>query len=1377
MTDAVADDAKGNHIITGTQAYGPSLTVVPAGVDPEESTDNPSEVSGKFTDDVDTVVLNVTGSTTGDVNIPTTSGKDNTLVISAVAGFGFTGTITIGDSTEPAATAAFNNVQGVFSISEGFIKVSDGYLSIGEITLADGQTLDIDVDITGPFKIIGPDTGTAKVKVDTEVDIAGDLEITGNVKMTNKGTIYLTSTISVDENVTLVNEGTITGAGEITGAGTFELKSNGVVGSDVEITTAKIGGTMEDVEISGTTTGSITFPVYQNVIVPEGKTLTITNGNVITVLGNMDVLGNVVILEGGALVIGEPESEMQKATADFAGTVEINEGAALVIGNADIVLNGALDVEGYVVILGQSTLTVNDDSVISEEGTILGDDTAYLVVGSEATLVIEGNLNVQIKVLGNLVIDNGSCDIEEVPFINYAGVELVAEGATVVVESFLFNDVDASIVICDCGLQLAKIDGTTYPVDADTENFIDIYVNVTTIPETGIILNGDLTVTSAIEKSTKDGITTVKNILNVSGDISNGTVVEDDATLPAIYVDMGGQDDTETIAINYIADGRIQIPADSILGIDKGVKLTVGGDITVAGYLDMTKKDVIALEIYNQGGWTSVVDVPGMIKIYKTAITNPDNGKINAAYFVTEEGADETKYHVYTNFVDAVTDVLADTNLNKNKVVNILGDVIVAETVDVLSPVKVVVEEDNKLTIGADDRSITVTMKAGATMVSDEQTVDVVASLLFEEKKNDSTEETLADVTVEDFEAKTGPRLYTNIYSAMEKAVAGETVKVTRTIGTVNLNADLTVKEGVTLYVPEDASSLWLANGVTLTVNGILTTEEDILADTMFANVAMNRTVDDTYASAIIVNGTLNASFKLVYDDPAAGTEDAKLSAGAPIAGAYYQIEDYYVVSALDIAVANIADIESNDIIVNGPVTAGDITVVGNEDYACKKIIVSSTPVDDITTTATTDDLLTVLTVGSLTLQDFTLDVAGVINGTIIAGDDSVVLSNVTAVSSVFTMTEIDDGLVVYGYTKADANASFVVSAGTVEFGTTEAAFTYTGTLTVDAVADLVNVGAVTSIMVNGTVNVGEGMVAKTEGIMTVMGTLNVFAGTDSKPAATLTVKNLFIGIEMDDVIKAVGAVATVSGPVAPSGYAVVLAGSSVDDAALEKFGDVFTEYYIEGALWITVYNCDGNATINTFDNAPVEDAYFSGWINENGEDVENSVKVGATDAKKVTADITYEVYKVFVIVNPGFANVYIDGQQMNYGALPVDSGYDYDGYKYGYFLTIAAGDHTITYDLSNGWSGEAKMTVNGAPVLGGLGFTAAGTPGEDAYGEIEYIQINIQLSGLEKSGYVDPVEPADEDTGMGLTDYLLIVLVVLVVILAILVALRMMRS
>ena len=102
-----------------------------------------------------------------------------------------------------------------------------------------------------------------------------------------------------------------------------------------------------------------------------------------------------------------------------------------------------------------------------------------------------------------------------------------------------------------------------------------------------------------------------------------------------------------------------------------------------------------------------------------------------------------------------------------------------------------------------------------------------------------------------------------------------------------------------------------------------------------------------------------------------------------------------------------------------------------------------------------------------------------------------------------------------------------------------------------------------------------------------------------------------------------------------------------------------------------------------------------------------------------------------------------------------------------GFKLNVAAGEHEITYKLGNYFSGEATMTVNGTAVTGNA-FTTSGTDPEDT-------QVTIYLQGIEASAPETPSGSSDD--GMGLTDYLLIVLVVLIVIMAIMVALRLMRS
>ena len=98
----------------------------------------------------------------------------------------------------------------------------------------------------------------------------------------------------------------------------------------------------------------------------------------------------------------------------------------------------------------------------------------------------------------------------------------------------------------------------------------------------------------------------------------------------------------------------------------------------------------------------------------------------------------------------------------------------------------------------------------------------------------------------------------------------------------------------------------------------------------------------------------------------------------------------------------------------------------------------------------------------------------------------------------------------------------------------------------------------------------------------------------------------------------------------------------------------------------------------------------------------------------------------------------------------------------------LTAGSHTISIDVKNGYSADnVVIQVNGQTVTGDT-FTLSGTP-EAGYDAVE---VTITVSGTTVADTV-----VVEEDGMGVTDYLLIILVVLVIVLAIVVVMRMMRS
>ena len=417
------------------------------------------------------------------------------------------------------------------------------------------------------------------------------------------------------------------------------------------------------------------------------------------------------------------------------------------------------------------------------------------------------------------------------------------------------------------------------------------------------------------------------------------------------------------------------------------------------------------------------------------------------------------------------------------------------------------------------------------------------------------------------------------------------------------------------------------------------------------------------------------------------------------------------------------------------------------------------------------------LTVGSLTVSGFDVVVesGAKITGTVAAASSSVEFAGISGSTTALTVSENDGSVVLTGTAVQGKDASLEVATGTVIAGTTGAtgvpfAFTTsekTGmTVAAEATLNAVNVDAIEKLTVNGTMSMASGNSA-TFGDLTVNGTAAIAASTDTSSAATANVSGKLV----------IGATANFSGPVASVGeYTMVYAGATVDAVAVDSFGDYSTEFYVEDALWATVYDEEANNTQidKAKFNPHVENAYFDKWVDDEGEDLgDSNNKIGQESA--VYASINYDVYYIVVLANQAVDDVTIDNNLMQYGLIGVFSNQAY----YGYTAWVAAGNHTINYTLANGYSGNGVLTVNGVQ-QSGLTFTTTGTPDKVVDGTSTVgIQYNLQLSGFEKTGYVpeSPDTGSSDDSGMGITDYLLIVLVVLIIVMAIIVAMRLMRS
>ena len=427
-------------------------------------------------------------------------------------------------------------------------------------------------------------------------------------------------------------------------------------------------------------------------------------------------------------------------------------------------------------------------------------------------------------------------------------------------------------------------------------------------------------------------------------------------------------------------------------------------------------------------------------------------------------------------------------------------------------------------------------------------------------------------------------------------------------------------------------------------------------------------------------------------------------------------------------------------------------------------------------------DVVTVLTVGSLTLVG--TDVAttyGALNGDIVVGDARLTVSNV---KNLTVTDDEEDGMVVSGNVSVigDNGGKIILAAGTA----TATLNSNNGTVEFDvaAGATLVSDGAnLYKLTVDGTVSVtsGKNLTAATV-VVEGNGTLSVTASTATSAAGSAQITTLFLGIDNGDyeigdkLDTAAEGTATVSGPVSGINNAYVLNGAVIDESNLEGMDS--TAFNVNGQVWFTAYISAASSVENiTVDKAPVENAVLAGW-SETADGEAETITVGTTtvaktefaigEAENLYAVIEYEIYHIVLKANEAVDDVFINGNLMSKG-LVMDS----TGMYYAYTMDIAAGSYTVSYTLANGYSGEGVLAVNGT-AQSGLTFSVSGTP---AVGQ-SYITYNMELSGFEKTGYVpESPDTGSDDSGMGITDYLLIVLVVLIIVMAIIVAMRLMRS
>ena len=1184
--------------------------------------------------------------------------------------------------------------------------------------------------------------------------IAGDVEVQGYFNL--YGTI---------DSGTTVAEVNVTSGAEFTAyAGAYLGNNVTILGDgDIDLSAALYTGEWNQDIVS-----DITLSQIQRVVIND--TITVYSGRTFEILGELVIEegATIIIQPGAVLKIGDTATKITATGMTVNGTIEVegnqtSYGTIKVEEAQEVTIGGSILSEGLIDI--SSKVTVENGGTIE----VMEGDNSKLTVDEGLTIENSGVLTISSKFYTPGISNKGTVTLDHA-ILDFTGVtkkqvniNLVGDGAVVQIDS---------VTAPTAGVLRIQDNGLVFETDRNGDpvagEFIPDTAGDSNAVHIDFLSNGSgvrgLTVTESVTSVRENGDTLYSNSMYISGTVN----VESDDENAKVNIDLRGMGRTDADA------GGLYIDAESSVTLGKNVTMDlVNGIMYVNGTFTATSEGAGLTSLD-----TTDIYVDGMITV-EGAGAEPG---MNAFHY---EGTGETAdYDYYTTLPVA---------LENSTDIRFLGNVTVLEDATIpdgtrltaastaTTPVMNIGDEDN--------RDVIVTVANGGSIRNG--TVNVYATLVFENNSRDNRVGNDGSGISSDVVINADPaRTYTNIYTALADA-QDETVTLSNKWD-VKLNEDITVPETVTLVVPAGAT-LNIYDAVTLTVDGILRNSGTI------QNVDDPDETDDqtpagfnpevngepnTDAAAIVVNGAFMSLNEIPFDTVGA-------TQGYYIPGAYYQIIDsngaWYYVTPIEQAATVSGDVNNGLIDIKGEVETSDVAFTGDEDMPLTVSVIGD------------------LTAGTVTLSDATLEVetTGSYTGSVANTAGSVDLTNVKNVTVQGTVDDDEAStvlLVINGTpvaADADADSAVSIATGTVNAGAQLTVNTNIGG-TVTQIVDEFTVASgaqltvdnanftADEISVDGTLYAVNGGKVTVD-TLTVRGTFTVAANDTANhiTAGVADIEKLYIGIALDDedgtYVDASAATVTADNLGSRLSTVFVSAESTFDGKLTQTMDH--TEFYVEDALWMTVYTNDRlnirdadtteyGQTITNYNFVPgdLQSSAFVSWMNADGKDVPIGTEVGKPGYEQVYANIDYNVYGVVITVDNSIGSVAIDGQLLTYD-------YTLGGYIIpGDDPLLTAGQHTVTYTLAAGYEGTPTLASNGTNVsVSGMNFTLSGDfLKSDGTPNINY----LTLGGATYSGNTVVIDGGNGGSSdMGLTDYLLIVLVILIVIMAIIVALRLMRS
>ena len=1278
------------------------------------------------------------------------------------------GDIDISKISEENQSITFNDVSAYGDATSGNeIKLSDKV----SITVYQLNADKIVISI-GSFHMYAENLSATKIDVtDYELTgtLGGDLTLskgTGNglAYVLEGGTLDLGgNTLTVDAGVILTARGTITNGEIVVNQGaTFDYSELDGVTIDNKGGIVKVNG-QQGIEniISVSQSVNGTYYLSGNTTILEGITLTVPRGATLDLMGyNLTVKGTLVVESRGTVTSGA------QVNGDY-GTIVLTKTGAIqnagTIGDTMeiTVANGAngetgnytqtVDMQG---ISGVSfTLDRNSDKQydMSVSGTIspvTGAETSKLTlnsVGIDKNMTIGKNIEF---VANNVVVDNGVVFTHSGKSADFTGGFTLLNGASAVIN--------------------AKATGKITVATGQVTNGKDPTGQYAT----------SVTLGAASDTGYITGITISADRVNVPNEITGKTDV-----FQRMYV-----------------TGTLNVTANETTERNPVGTVALAGTVYVKDTLTVTENAMIT---FGAGSYFDVSANGNVIVNDRGSFAALDLNYNGARYVVeTTSNNDTIETTYYTSFASAMAQIATA----QNGVVYIAGAYEITGTYTVAEEQEIAYEPARYTgtstdgIIVAENGQIDVDggVVANAAFKLIEGRVIVSEGIGYKPAENQGI---YAVVTVD---AETYDTTYSGFKIALDNAASGQTITV---VDDATYDGNMNVPEGVIVEVEQDNKLTVLGNvtvdgklvlddaatlavgkdakDYTVTVNGeldaseggIIASNTGVIEGTAFtSNVDVYSTGTLSYSGLITTNANLavNAAY---YDD--AG-EVVYTSVAKAVAYAEENMIDSITALGKFTETGAITS-DGVDIVIDGQVTLGSVTlneaevgVIATGEPATKKTGTWYTA--DVSglfgtenATATVSVYQTQATVSSSVeldatgASDYTLSIDGFDNNVDIAAG-TVDYTGSTIVTDRDNVLTVTTGATLLITGEVSIAGEYIVNEGTVQIDDE-------ATLTIDRIDNTPDNNAdndFTNTALTGNIIVSEGATLDVPAnmVLTITGTVSVDTEGD------FTVDGTVLVGEAPELLgqTATGSVTGTISVTDAAAKVIVFNGGSVADAEFDYDGSTevrSTAFSINGIAFATYYTF----TTTSIDRAVNDYVYAL-------KDLQTK-EISASGAE-TDDDITIEWYAGETLVKNerigDFAEVNTEIQYKSVG-IQVSVGshisivVDNVVYSVSQPISLTIGTHTVSAVVDPGYSGDVVITFNGQAITGGSIEVTS-----EMLAQLNTVVLSA-TGNLTQDSTVVIDGGSSGDSGMGLTDYLLIILVILIVVMAIMVAMRLMRS